>query len=138
MMLSSVHMRFDGDERVYRYPWTHPKYYPVRFYTVNTVDIWVNKDDLDRNDGEPIVVWALEERNPQDKPEEQTIVTYQNTIDMLEQNASRVVNLGEWMGWVFVISLTIGVWNLLWNRRNFPALKRPDNHTHGSAHITQS
>ena len=122
-VLTSVYMRFRDDEREYRYPWTHAKYYYVRDYTFYNVEIWVNKEDLERNDGKPVMIWALEERNPHEGPEDQTSVTYQENIKQFEKSASSLMKLAKWLGSAAVIFLIVGGWTMHWNRRNYPAFK---------------
>ena len=138
-VLSSVYMRFKDDEHEYRYPWNHPKYFYVREYTFFNIDIWVDKDELARNDGLPVMIWALQERNPYKGPEEQTRVTYQDSVDQLESTAASVINLASWTGSLGIISLLIGFWTLHWNRQHFPAFKvspvdRIDHNNHISPH----
>jgi len=137
--LTSTFFRFKGDEREYRYRWTHPNYYYVTFYTSYNFDIWVDKDELARTDGKSVMIWALQERNPYKGPEEQTRVTYQDSVDQLESTAASVINLASWTGSLGIISLLIGFWTLHWNRQHFPAFKvspvdRIDHNNHISPH----
>lgn len=124
-VFTSVYMRFEGDEHEYRYPWHHAQYFYVREYTFVNVEIWVREEDLNKNDGKPVMIWALEEHNPFEPAEDQTIVTYQEGTAQLNKNIDSLMNLSKWLGSGSVIFLVIGFWTMHWNRRNYPEYVSP-------------
>ncbi|MBT4888521.1 MAG: hypothetical protein HON65_03090 [Rhodospirillales bacterium] len=123
-VLSSVYMRFKDDEHEYRYPWNHPKYFYVREYTFFNIDIWVDKDELARNDGLPVMIWALQEKNPHEGPDDQTSVTYLESVEQLEKNANSVIRLVKWLGAASILSLMVAAWTIRWNNKNYPKFEK--------------
>jgi hypothetical protein len=119
-VFTSIYMKFIGDEHEYRYPWYYAQYHYVRNYTGYNVEVWVDKNDLDRTDGQPILIWALQEHNPHEPPEEQTVVTFEDTVAQLERNTDVLTRWSKWLGGAAIILLAGGIWTVRWNRRNFP------------------
>lgn len=114
--VTSVYFTLKGVPGEFRYPSSHPKYPMVRDRTAVAVDIWVRKQETGGQGTR--LIWQLQERNPRDKEEELTMVSYGEVTERLTASDRSVANLGLWLLGASLLFLVLGFAVRRWNRRS--------------------
>lgn len=92
---TAIYFTLKGTPGEFRYPYTRPQYLKVRDQTAVALDLLVDPAELER--GGVVTIWQIRERNPIDKPGEETFVAYEEVIARLSKTAWSMVRAGAWL-----------------------------------------
>lgn len=93
--LTSIFFKLENTEGEFRYSHTRPQYLKVRDTTSVAIDVWVDPNQLDTE--QVIDIWQIKERNPYDKPGDETFVSYEDIVERLTRSSSSMVSVGTWL-----------------------------------------
>lgn len=113
--LTSIYFTLEDMPGEFRYPHTRPQYLKVRDYTAVAIDIWV--DPAEKAAGQVVTIWQIREHNPNDKPGDETFVSYEDIVERLSRTARSMVRAGSWLLADAAALLAIGLFVTFINRR---------------------
>ena len=92
---TAVFFTLKGVPGEFRYPYTRPQYLKVRDQTAVALDLLVDPGELAA--GGVATIWQIRERNPHDKPGEETFVGYEEIVARLSETGWSMVRVGAWL-----------------------------------------
>ena len=116
--ITSVHFKLKGVPGEFRYLSSHPRFFKVRDYTAQAIDIWIDKADLGAK--EAALIWQIRERNDYDEETELTNITFDEVIDRLTSSDRSKVTFGYWLLAASLVFLLPGLAVKRWNRGRAP------------------
>ncbi len=113
---NAIHFTLAGADTVFRYPSGWPGYNDLYNRLAFDVDVWVDPDDL--GSGEPVVIYRLEQRVPENWIAPPISVSYHAVLDAQGSSHKSYLELGIGLLLVAPVFFFVGLLVLRTNRRN--------------------
>ena len=116
---TSTYFTLEGIDGEFRYPRAHPKNIIVRDRTGATLDVWVERTAIGRD--EPMVIWQIREHNPYKKEHAkilgaETFVSHAEIVNRLTQIDRSMIETGVGLLALALALFLLGVGAKRWNR----------------------
>jgi hypothetical protein len=116
--MNSIHFTLEEGEEIFRYPSSWPGYTKIYEQLSFHVDVWVQRSDI--GNGEPMVVFRLEQQVPENWIVPPLSISYERIAEPQSRTRRSYVQLGTILlacsGGFLLVAVLLGVWNRRKNR----------------------